>query len=447
MKKLLAAALAALLALTLVLPLAGCTSKLDQYLDLGMKYLSEGNYEEAILAFTSAIEIDPKSVPAYEGRADAYAAQGDYAAAEKDYTAAINLAATGQRPAIAEKQTEMYLAQADLLIEQGLLDEAAALLEKALNGDPSLSEGNETYAAVYERLQSARLTAESPAPAFAADGALAEYILRGTNCFSEEKYEEAILVFTEATELDPTFAPAYRLRGDVYTVQGNYAGAAADYEKALSLQPDSPDTLISAAHLQALLGNWDAVQEYAGLFAATGAGEEPLEGVDSEFHLYDLLLYDTRGTLVHSLVVYYYPFGIWTTSNEPVYWFVYYTNAVGFDADGKIVKLAAYTNGALGYYYFTTYKASGALEMQEVRVADTGFVIREDHYDDSNRITDGFYYSEHGYTEYLYTYTENGYIYEEYIYESGRPDDSSSPDDKSVSVYEYDSNGKAHLVS
>lgn len=31
----------------------------DQY-DLGMRYLSEGNYEEAIVAFTAAIEIDPK---------------------------------------------------------------------------------------------------------------------------------------------------------------------------------------------------------------------------------------------------------------------------------------------------------------------------------------------------------------------------------------------------
>lgn len=31
----------------------------EQY-DLGVRYLSEGNYEEAILAFTAAIEIDPK---------------------------------------------------------------------------------------------------------------------------------------------------------------------------------------------------------------------------------------------------------------------------------------------------------------------------------------------------------------------------------------------------
>lgn len=36
----------------------------EQY-DLGVRYLSEGNYEEAIIAFTAAIEIDPKRAETY----------------------------------------------------------------------------------------------------------------------------------------------------------------------------------------------------------------------------------------------------------------------------------------------------------------------------------------------------------------------------------------------
>ena len=52
----------ALLAVLLLLTACGQTAEAawqEQY-DLGMKYLSEGNYEEAIIAFTAAIEIDPK---------------------------------------------------------------------------------------------------------------------------------------------------------------------------------------------------------------------------------------------------------------------------------------------------------------------------------------------------------------------------------------------------
>ena len=48
----------------------------EQY-DLGMRYLSESNYEEAILAFTAAIEIDPKQPDAYLKTAEAYIAIGD----------------------------------------------------------------------------------------------------------------------------------------------------------------------------------------------------------------------------------------------------------------------------------------------------------------------------------------------------------------------------------
>lgn len=39
----------------------------EQY-DLGLRYLSEGNYEEAIIAFTVAIEIDPRQALAYVRR-------------------------------------------------------------------------------------------------------------------------------------------------------------------------------------------------------------------------------------------------------------------------------------------------------------------------------------------------------------------------------------------
>lgn len=70
----------------------------SQY-DLGVRYLSNGNYEEAILAFTAAIEIDPKNAEIYEQRGNAYwelarSAQGGeqaeaYRCAAEDYESAM----------------------------------------------------------------------------------------------------------------------------------------------------------------------------------------------------------------------------------------------------------------------------------------------------------------------------------------------------------------------
>lgn len=54
----------------------------EQY-DLGSRYLSEGNYEAAVLAFRAAIDIDPKRPEPYLGAAEAYVALGDREAAEE----------------------------------------------------------------------------------------------------------------------------------------------------------------------------------------------------------------------------------------------------------------------------------------------------------------------------------------------------------------------------
>lgn len=67
-----------------MLMLAGCASKVESYqdkYDLGVKYVSEGNYEEAILALNAAIEIDPKQVDAYLTLADIYIQQNNTDAA------------------------------------------------------------------------------------------------------------------------------------------------------------------------------------------------------------------------------------------------------------------------------------------------------------------------------------------------------------------------------
>ena len=48
------------------------TETWQELYDLGMRYLTDGNYEEAIIAFTRAIDIDSKQYLPYEGRGDAY---------------------------------------------------------------------------------------------------------------------------------------------------------------------------------------------------------------------------------------------------------------------------------------------------------------------------------------------------------------------------------------
>ncbi|MCI9169352.1 MAG: tetratricopeptide repeat protein [Lawsonibacter sp.] len=113
-----------------ILLLAGCgksnspTTWQEQY-DLGVRYLSEGNYEEAIIAFTAAIEIDPKRAEAYVGRGDAYVGsvetEENLAAAQADYEKAIELD---------ESNIDAYLGLANVYIQQGDYERTLDILKK-----------------------------------------------------------------------------------------------------------------------------------------------------------------------------------------------------------------------------------------------------------------------------------------------------------------------------
>ncbi len=78
MKKFMSIILTILLAFALVSCAKAQTPDWQTSLDLGQKYLLDGNYEQAIIEFNKVIEIDPKNVEAYIGLAEVYAAQGDY---------------------------------------------------------------------------------------------------------------------------------------------------------------------------------------------------------------------------------------------------------------------------------------------------------------------------------------------------------------------------------
>lgn len=113
----------------------------EQY-DLGVRYLSEGNYEEAIIAFTAAIEIDPKQAPAYAGRGDAYngVAQLSMTSIEEDAELTED-AASAYNNAIADylkaldldgSVTELYKKAAEVYVQLGDTEAAVEILERGI---------------------------------------------------------------------------------------------------------------------------------------------------------------------------------------------------------------------------------------------------------------------------------------------------------------------------
>ena len=72
-----------LIAVLVFVPKSAKAKKVEEQLDLGAKYLSELDYEQAIVAYEAVIKIDPKCEEAYLALADVYIATGEFYKAEE----------------------------------------------------------------------------------------------------------------------------------------------------------------------------------------------------------------------------------------------------------------------------------------------------------------------------------------------------------------------------
>lgn len=131
-----------LTSIIILLSVVGCSGRSEatwqeQY-ELGVRYLSEGNYEEAIIAFTAVIEIDPMQASAYVGRGQAYVFSAEtedtLTAAQADFEMAIGLD---------ETLPDAWLGLADVYIRRGDYDKALEVLKEGLektSGDQSIAD-------------------------------------------------------------------------------------------------------------------------------------------------------------------------------------------------------------------------------------------------------------------------------------------------------------------
>lgn len=164
-----------------------------EWVQRGVSLDESGNYNEAMEAFTNAIELDPKLARAYVARGVAYANLGNNQQAIKDFDRAIEL-----DPKDEKAYNNRGVAYANL----GDYQQAIRDLDRAIELDPKLA---------------------------------AAYHSRGTVYFMLGNTQQAIRDYDRAIEIDPKNAEAYYNRGLVYVMLGNYQQAIKDFKIAARL--------------------------------------------------------------------------------------------------------------------------------------------------------------------------------------------------------------------
>ncbi|KGK91391.1 hypothetical protein DP73_03750 [Desulfosporosinus sp. HMP52] len=98
-------------------------ARAERQLNLGNKYLQEGKYEEAILAFEKVIQIEPKNIPARLGLGKVYVATNEFEKAEKVLQEVFE---------IEPNHLESHEDLCRVYLMQGKLEEANAMLQKII---------------------------------------------------------------------------------------------------------------------------------------------------------------------------------------------------------------------------------------------------------------------------------------------------------------------------
>lgn len=169
----------------------------EDWFILGATELRNENYEEALDAFTFAIESNPEFEAAYKYRATAYALLEDMERAMEDINKALKL-------------DDAY---ADAYIERASLQRAGQ------NWDAALSDLDKAIAADDESDEA--------------------FILKGKTLYDAGRYDEAIETFNEVLEEDTKNVEVLASRGLAYFFEGQAENALADIRRARTLEGGS----------------------------------------------------------------------------------------------------------------------------------------------------------------------------------------------------------------
>jgi tetratricopeptide (TPR) repeat protein len=251
----------------------------------GSELMKAGRLPESEQAFNRAIELDPKRVRAYVGRAGVYLRQDDLKKAIETFEMAVKLdpnddaaqfglaqayfRAGSPRRAIdplkvvvrlQPKSHKAWYLLSQMYAEDRQWDQAMDALNKAISIDHKqaeywrdLGQINANYSRLDEaekQFKKAISLAPSDAVAYYYLGLL--YTQRGDSPKVRGQVEQALLF---ALARDPNMAEAYFELGKLYERSGNYTVAANNFRKAQELNPGDEQALYHLGQCLVKLGN------------------------------------------------------------------------------------------------------------------------------------------------------------------------------------------------
>ena len=249
------------------------------YFQTGVDKYVSGNYKEAVVAFSSAIQKMPSNASFYTFRGTAYEDSNDDTSAQKDFEQACSLDPTSFLSAY--RLGMVYARKKDF-------DNAITWLYKACNSAPDITEmhhmgfGTKSIFFVGKQIIAGNL---------------------GNMLFQGKSPNEALLILDRAIELEPHYPNPYMTKGHFLARLGNKALAKVFLEKAYDMGMKQTKSAIDALARDEFIdkGNNelkvkfrpDIMKNVQAILAFKSEGRVGVEDLEQEaiYYAYDTLLH------------------------------------------------------------------------------------------------------------------------------------------------------------
>lgn len=236
----------------------------------GWQFWEQKDYENAILKFNEAIQLNPNNQHLYWQRGCSYEGLKNYNQAISDFTKAIDLY---------EKKlnSRKFIERFDMMMLSVEYDNRASNYKRVKKYDMAILDYTKEIDLYQKRLtlsiqeilqksiseteKSKELKEEKE---FVNEMIAAQYHRRA-ECYEELKnYNQAISNYTQAMKFDPKDPYSYLNRGHCYEELKNYEQAISDYTQAIKLDPKDPDAYYYRGDCYEKLGQYEkAGQDFA----------------------------------------------------------------------------------------------------------------------------------------------------------------------------------------
>jgi len=208
---------------------------------------------KAIADYTEAIRLDPQLAEAYGRRGLAHARRGEAEQVIADLDMALHLDAEVLKPDTYQVFRSRGLAH----FHRRELDAAILDHTEEIRRTPYYADGYLHRARAYLAKDDAAAAIADFSEAIRVEPFRPEgYIERGSIYLAQGDVERALADFDELIRRIPDrkpAAPAYRKRGEILEMRGDFAGALAAYETALQLDPSDAAALAGRDRMRAAL--------------------------------------------------------------------------------------------------------------------------------------------------------------------------------------------------